>query len=105
MESQNSGSNAGGPKKASRLLRQLPRKRGVAFGAGVRVVLSTHPSPQGSGDVTGPGPVDLGGLKGNIGNQNYDIPDDVDISAINSVVIYCKPFWVIFSVAQLHDAV
>ncbi len=44
---------------------------------------------------------DLGALKGNVGNQNYVIPDDIDLAQIKSVVIYCKPFHVIFSVAQL----
>ena len=43
-------------------------------------------------------------LKGNMGNQNYPTPDDADISSFNSVVIFCKPFKVIFSVATLEDA-
>ena len=47
---------------------------------------------------------DLGKLKGNIGNQNYTVPDGVDVSAQMSVVIYCKPFSVIFSVAPLRDS-
>ena len=51
-----------------------------------------------------PGYLDLGKLKGNRGNQNYPIPADVDISIFNSVVIYCKPFAVVFSVATLYDA-
>lgn len=50
-----------------------------------------------------PGYVDLGKLKGNKGNQNYTIPDDVDVAAQGSIVIYCKPFHVIFSVASLQD--
>ena len=48
--------------------------------------------------------VDLGKLKGNRGNQNYEIPDGVDVAAQGSVVIYCMPFHVIFSVASLRDA-
>jgi hypothetical protein len=43
----------------------------------------------------------LGPLKGNIGNQNYAIPEDVDLSQFSSVVIYCKPFHVVFSYATL----
>ena len=46
--------------------------------------------------------VDLGALKGNIGNQNYEIPDDVDLSQYKSVVIYCVPFRVVFSAAALE---
>ena len=45
--------------------------------------------------------IDLGKPKGNIGNQNYVLPDDVDIGIHNSVTIWCKPFNVIFSVAVL----
>jgi hypothetical protein len=44
---------------------------------------------------------ELGGLKGNIGNQNYEIPADVDPTGFGSVVIYCQPFHVIFSIASL----
>lgn len=43
--------------------------------------------------------VDLGSLKGNIGNQNYEIPADVDISQFGGVMIYCMPFHVVFSTA------
>lgn len=56
-------------------------------------------------DRTTPGNIegyaDLGSLKGNIGDQNYEIPAGVDVSAIGSVVIYCEPFHVLFSVAFL----
>ena len=46
--------------------------------------------------------VDLGELKGNAGNQNYFLPENIDVDKYNSVVIYCKPFHVIFSTAQLQ---
>ena len=46
--------------------------------------------------------LDLGSLKGNIGNQNYDIPEGVDVSQYISVVIYCKPFHVVFATAALE---
>ncbi|MCH7662625.1 MAG: DM13 domain-containing protein, partial [Chloroflexi bacterium] len=45
--------------------------------------------------------VDLGPLKGNIGDQNYPIPDDLDLSIFNSVVIWCVPFRVAFNAAPL----
>ena len=45
--------------------------------------------------------IDVGALKGNIGNQNYEIADGTDIAAFNSVVIYCVPFHVVFSTATL----
>lgn len=45
--------------------------------------------------------MDLGRLKGNIGNQNYQIPDDTDLSKYNNVLIWCKAFSVLFGNAQL----
>jgi hypothetical protein len=45
--------------------------------------------------------VDLGNLKGNIGDQNYAIPTDLDLSTVHSVVIWCEPFRVPFSAAPL----
>ena len=73
----------------------------VTNGPDLRVILSPHADPQGAGDVTAEGYVELGKLKGNIGNQNYPIDAGVDVSTLNSVVIYCKPFRVIFAVAGL----
>jgi len=45
--------------------------------------------------------VDLGALKGNVGNQNYDIPADVDLDLVESVLIYCRAFSVEFAQAVL----
>jgi len=45
--------------------------------------------------------VNLGRLKGNIGNQNYEIPDGVDITSYNYVLIWCKAFSVLFGSAEL----
>lgn len=44
--------------------------------------------------------IHLGALKGNVGNQNYEVPADVDLSQYRSVVIYCVPFRVVFSTAE-----
>ncbi len=46
--------------------------------------------------------LDLGQLKGNIGDQNYVIPTGTDLSAYGSVVIYCVPFRAIFAIAPLR---
>jgi hypothetical protein len=75
----------------------------VINGPDLHVILTPHPNPQSRSEVVTPGYADLGPLKGNIGNQNYAIPDNVDIAAMGSVVIYCKPFHVIFSVASLQN--
>ncbi|MFW5439969.1 MAG: DM13 domain-containing protein [Methylophilaceae bacterium] len=47
------------------------------------------------------GYLNLGDLKGNIGNQNYVIPAGTDISEYNSAVIWCELFGVLFSPATL----
>ena len=74
----------------------------VTNGPALHVVLSPHEDPTRSNEVLLEGYADLGDLKGNRGNQNYTIPADVDLSVIKSVVIYCKPFAVVFSVATLN---
>ena len=48
--------------------------------------------------------VDLGDLKGNIGEQNYEIPVEVDLDRYDQVVIWCVRFGVGFGDALL-DAV
>jgi len=45
--------------------------------------------------------VDLGRLKGNIGNQNYNIPQGTDLTKYNTVLIWCKSFSVLFGSAIL----
>ena len=76
----------------------------VTNGPALHVVLSPHEDPTRSNEVLLEGYSDLGDLKGNRGNQNYPIPAEVDLSIIKSVVIYCKPFAVVFSVATLQGA-
>lgn len=46
--------------------------------------------------------LDIGKLKGNRGNQNYEIPADTDLSAYHSVIIWCVPFSVTFAIALLQ---
>ena len=45
--------------------------------------------------------VNLGQLKANMGNQNYEIPSDVDLSNYNKVLIWCKAFSVLFGSSEL----
>ena len=45
--------------------------------------------------------VDLGDLKGNIGDQNYEIPDDVDLERYRTVVVWCVRFSVAFGAAGI----
>ena len=76
----------------------------VTNGPDLHVLLSGHADPKSRNEVKDLGYVDLGKLKGNIGNQNYEIPAGLDVSMYSSVVIYCQPFHVIFSVAPLASA-
>ena len=45
--------------------------------------------------------VNLGELKANKGNQNYDIPEGTDLEKYNKVLIWCKAFSVLFGSAEL----
>jgi hypothetical protein len=45
--------------------------------------------------------VELGKLKGNKGNQNYDLPESLDLSKYRVVSIWCNRFSVNFAAAPL----
>jgi hypothetical protein len=47
--------------------------------------------------------VELGSLKGNRGDQNYDLPATVDLQKYNAAVIYCERFHAVFGVARLEQ--
>ena len=47
--------------------------------------------------------IDLGRLKANIGNQNYQIPLETDFNKYKYVLIWCQPFSVLFGSAQLNS--
>lgn len=74
----------------------------VTNGPDLHVILTRHPSPSGRSDI-GDDYIDLGSLKGNLGNQNYEIQSDIDLSVYQGVVIYCVPFHVVFATAILGD--
>jgi hypothetical protein len=46
--------------------------------------------------------VELGTLKGNEGDQNYEIPSDTDLSRFQTVSIYCEHFNANFGAAPLE---
>lgn len=47
--------------------------------------------------------LELGTLKGNQGDQNYDLPASVDLQKYSAVVIYCERFHAVFGVAKLEQ--
>jgi hypothetical protein len=59
-----------------------------------------------AGPATSEGEVDdfedLGGLKGNVGNQQYEISADLDLERYSTVVIWCRAFSVLFARAPLE---
>ena len=76
----------------------------VTNGPDLEVWLVKDADIQSSDDVLESEWVSLGQLKGNIGDQNYLIPEDIDISQYGSVVIWCEQFSVLFSAAELAPA-
>src|SRR3989442_7085497 len=46
--------------------------------------------------------VALGTVKGNQGDQNYDLPAGTDLNKYQAVAIYCKRFHAIFGVTRLE---
>ncbi|MEM6728313.1 MAG: DM13 domain-containing protein [Pseudomonadota bacterium] len=73
----------------------------VTNGPDLKVYLSAHADPERASDVTGNDWISLGALKGNVGDQTYTLPADVDPADFNSVVIWCEAFSVLFSPAAL----
>ena len=71
-------------------------------GPDVHVLLGKAADAADSDTVKTAGYVDLGSLKGNIGDQNYEIPADVTPSDFKSVTIWCKRFSVNFGTAPLQ---
>ena len=71
----------------------------VTNGPDLHVFLAAGSNPTGRADLGQY--LDLGPLKGNIGDQNYEIPAEADLDLYNSVVIYCVPFHVLFASAGL----
>lgn len=46
--------------------------------------------------------VNLGRLKGNVGDQNYKIPGGTDLSRYDTALIWCQAFSVLFGSAELR---
>ena len=72
-------------------------------GPDVHVYLVAASDAKDNDSVTKAGFVDLGSLKGNIGDQNYDLPAGADLAKYRSVTIWCKRFSVNFGTAPLMN--
>jgi hypothetical protein len=47
--------------------------------------------------------VDLGEIKATKGNVNYDVPEGTDTDKYNKVLVWCRPFSILFSYAELKS--
>jgi hypothetical protein len=74
-------------------------------GPDVHVYLVAAPDATDDATVTKAGFVDLGSMKGNIGDQNYDVADSVDLGKYRAATIWCKRFNINFGTAPLTPAV
>jgi len=83
--------------------RRLLRLTGfeTSNGPDVRVLLVAAQDAQDNDTVKSAGFVEVAKLKGNIGDQNYDLPADVDLSKHRAVTIWCNRFGVNFGTAPL----
>lgn len=72
----------------------------VSNGPDLKVYLSAAPASS-DDDAFDEDFVDLGSLKGNIGDQNYVIPPGIDLAKYGSAVVWCRRFSVGFAVAPL----
>ena len=70
-------------------------------GPDVQLYMVAAPDARDNATVTSAGFVSLGALKGNKGDQNYDVPSDVDLTKYRSVTIWCRRFGVNFGTAPL----
>ncbi len=73
-------------------------------GPQLHLYLVAAPDAKDDATVKGAGFIDLGPLKGNKGDQNYEIADDVDLSKYGAVTVWCKRFGVNFTTAPLAMA-
>ena len=72
-------------------------------GPDVHVYLVAADDAKDNDTVTKAGFVDIGSLKGNIGDQNYDLPANTDLAKYRAVTIWCKRFSVNFGTAPLMN--
>ena len=70
-------------------------------GPDVHVYLVAADDAKDSASVQSAGFIDLGSIKGNIGDQNYTLGPDVDLSQYRAVSVWCKRFSVNFGAAPL----
>jgi hypothetical protein len=71
-------------------------------GPDVHVYLAAVDDARDNASVTRAGFIDLGSIKGNMGDQNYAVGADVDLLKYRTVSVWCKRFSVNFGAAPLR---
>ena len=74
---------------------------GTSNGPNVHVYMVAADDAKDAATVERAGFVDLGEIKGNVGDQNYILPSDLDMAKYRAVSIWCKRFNVNFGAAAL----
>lgn len=75
----------------------------VEDGPDLHVYLTTQDPVENISGSDLPDGFDLGVLKNLVGDQNYEVPEDLDLTRYRSVVIWCVPFQVPFIAAPLQS--
>jgi hypothetical protein len=70
-------------------------------GPDVHVYMVAADDAKDSASVLRAGFIDLGTIKGNMGDQNYTLTPEVDLSKYRAVSVWCKRFSVNFGAARL----
>jgi len=70
-------------------------------GPDVHIYFVTAQNPTDNDSVKDAQYIDLGVIKGNVGDQNYNLGPNVDLSKYRSVVVWCKRFAFNFGYAPL----
>ncbi len=73
-------------------------------GPDVHVYMVSSDNPKDNASVEDSDYIDLGIIKGNVGDQNYPLNSNVDLSKYHSVVVWCKRFSFNFGYAPLMSA-
>ena len=73
-------------------------------GPDVNIYLVASTDAKDDATVKNAGFVTLGPIKGNKGDQNYELPSDVDLGKYQAVTVWCKRFSVNFGTAPLTSA-
>ena len=98
--------------KGTAAIYQLPEGKKVlrfsgfqtSNGPDVQVYLVAAPDANDNDIVTKAGFIRIADLKGNMGDQNYELPTGVDLNKYRSVTIWCRRFGVNFATAPLASA-